>query len=140
VEDRPDELDLLLVALAQLLGPAIGMVANPEAGEPVASPLGRLAARDAMEGSDEHELVEDLHPRIQAALLGEVAPRAARRVGGRPPSPGHRACIRMDDVENDPHRRRLAGAVRAEEAEHLAALSDKADPVERRHGAVPLAQ
>ena len=37
----------------------------------------------------------------------------------------------MEDVEDDPHRRRLAGTVRAEEAEYLTGLHGETDPVER---------
>ena len=44
--------------------------------------------------------------------------------------PGDRAGIGAQDVEHDPHARRLAGAVRAEEAEDAAGLHAEAGVVE----------
>ena len=78
VEDRGDQLDLLLVALRELLGPALLVVGDAEAGEPLPCARGRDVARDAVQRREEHELVEHLEARIQPALLRQVAPRLAR--------------------------------------------------------------
>ena len=87
VQDRRDELDLLLVALGQLLGASRGGVGDPEAPQPG----GRLATgavgRLAVQRAEVDELVEDAHPRMETALLGQVAPGPARQLGrsaGRP--------------------------------------------------------
>ncbi len=55
--------------------------------------------------------------RVEAALLGQVAERAPREVGRRRAVPADLAVVRAQDPEADPHRRRLARAVGAEEAE-----------------------
>ena len=130
MEDRGDELDLLLVALGELLRAAIGVLGDTEAGQPVADLLLCRLARHAVEAGEEDELVEDLHPRVEAALLGEVPERAAGQLGRGPALPGHRPGVGAEDVEGDPHRRRLAGPVGAEEAEDLARVDGEADPVE----------
>jgi len=90
VEHGRQELDLLLVALRQLLGPAVGELGNPESGEPGS----RLASGDvtghAVQAREVDQLVQDAHPRVEAALLGQVAPRAARQpivVGAVPGDP-----------------------------------------------------
>ena len=46
-----------------------------------------MSARDALEAGEEDELLEDGHLRVEAALLGQVAPRVARQrpvVGAAP--------------------------------------------------------
>ena len=70
VQDGRDELDLLLVALAQLVGPPVGEVRDPEALEPVERVAAGLGLRDAVQAGEEDELVEHPHPGVQAALLG----------------------------------------------------------------------
>ena len=97
--------------------------------QPRTSACGRLS-RDAVQAGEEDELLEDLHPRVETALLGQVAERPPRQIGRRLAVPGDGARVRPQDVEHDPHRGRLAGAVRAEEAEDLARLDGEADPVE----------
>ena len=83
VQDRGDELDLLLVALGQLLGPAPREVLGPE---PRAATPAPRASRDvrghALQPGEEHELLQDPHPRVQAALLGQVAPTSSAAAGG----------------------------------------------------------
>ena len=76
--------------------------------------------RHAVEAGEELELLEDAHPRVQAALLGQVAPGRAREAVALDAAPGDPAGVGLEHAERDPHRRRLAGAVGAEEAEHLA--------------------
>ena len=71
------------------------------------------------------------HPRVEAALLGQVAPRRPRQRPAVGAAPGHRPGVGREHAEDDPHRRRLAGAVRAEEAEHLAAGDLEREAVER---------
>jgi hypothetical protein len=128
VEDRGDQLDLLLVALRELVGAALGEVRDAEPGEPVirlaAGPIGR----DAVELGEIDELVDDPHPRVEAAFLGQVAPGRPRQgpaVGAAPVtvriglSPGGRSASSPSCC-----------AVRAE-GEHLAAGHVERGAVER---------
>ena len=138
VEDRGDELDLLLVALRQLVGAPVGKVLDAEPVQPVA----RLAARPvrchAVQRGEVRELIEHAHPRIEAALLGEVAPRRPRQGPAVGPSPGDDAGVGLEDPQDDPHRRRLARPVRAEEPEDLAARDVEREAVEGDDGAESL--
>jgi hypothetical protein len=122
VEDRGDELDLLLVALRQLLDLALEVVGDPEALEPIDDLGLRLLGRHAVEGRKEAKLLSDLHLGVQPAFLGQVAPRAARQHGVLGPHPGDAAGIGAKDVEHDPHCCRLARAVGAEQPEDPARL------------------
>ncbi len=134
VEDRRDQLDLLLVALAELFGLALGQVGHAQAMEPGEGVAPGDVARHAVERGEEHQLIEDDHPRIQPALLGQVAPRRPwqlARVGAVPQDP---AAVRGQDADRDSHRRRLAGPVRAEEAEDLAGRHLERQPVEGHDG------
>jgi hypothetical protein len=65
-----------------------------------------------------------------------IRPRALReRVAAEQP---HRARVRADEPEQDPHRRGLAGAVRAEEPVHVAGADGEVDAIYRQHIAVAL--
>ena len=64
-------------------------------------------------------------PRVQLEVAGEEADPAAdleALLAGVEAEHGRRAGRRPDEVEEQAHRRRLPGAVRAEEAEHLTAF------------------
>ena len=90
----------------------------------------RVGVGHAVQRREEAELLADLHLRVEAALLGEVAPGAARQRGVLGAHPGDAAGIGAEDVEHDPHRGRLAGAVRAEQPEDPARLDREARLVE----------
>ena len=81
MEDRGDELDLLLVALRELLRASVLVLGDAEARQPLAAAPGGFLARDGVERGEEDELLEDLHAGVEAALLGQVAPGAP---SGRP--------------------------------------------------------
>ena len=130
MKDRGDDLDLLLVALRELLGPPVGGVGDPEAGEPGPGSVGRFAPRQTEEDTDEGELIEDAHPGIEAALFGQVAPGIPGQLLGGDSPPGDLPVVGPEDVQDDPHRGRLAGAVRAEEAEDPAGRRLEAHRVE----------
>ena len=68
------------------------------------------------------------------------ADRAARRVRGSMPRTVERAVGDRRDAADHPHRRGLAGAVRAEEAERLAGRDVEVDGVDRGELAEPLRQ
>src|SRR5436305_10980280 len=75
--ERRGELDPLLIAERQLLDLGLDTVGEPETLEdsPTRS-LGRRHAH-AVEAPEVHDLVERLHPRVQAPLLGHVAEASA---------------------------------------------------------------
>jgi hypothetical protein len=94
------------------LEPAIGGVA-----------AGGLAG--AVQARHVDELVAHPHLRVQAALLGHVADPPPLLGADRGTAPAHRAGVSGEDAEDDPHRRRLAGAVGAE---HLSLGTAKETP------------
>ena len=118
VLERDDQPDLLLVALRVLLEPPARIEVEP------LDQLGDVPGVDA--AAQVREVLDRVgagQPVVQVELAGQVADAAVDRdrVDGRLDAedlgpPGGRA----DEVEQDPHRRRLARSVRAQEAEDLA--------------------
>ena len=98
----------LLGAAGRVVGDAGARASPARAGRDVAGAIG-----DAKNTSWSRTWSRGYSP----ALLGEVAPRLAGHLGGGNAEPRHRAGIRPQDVEDDPHRRGLAGAVGTEEPE-----------------------
>ncbi|HEX4305167.1 MAG TPA: hypothetical protein VHZ54_03960, partial [Solirubrobacterales bacterium] len=86
------------------------------------------------------ELVAHPHLRVEAALLRHVADAPPRLGVDRRVVPQHPAGIGGEDAEDDPHQRRLAGAVGTDEAEHLARPDREGDAVQRHRLAIFLAQ
>ena len=129
MQDRGDELDLLLVALAELLGAPVGVFRDAEALEPVMGVPGRSAGQ-AVQRGEVDELLDDRRARIQPALLGQVAERPSGQVGGRRPSQRTSPAIGAQDVQANPHRGRLPCAVRAEETEDPTARHAEREVVE----------
>jgi hypothetical protein len=140
VQHRRDELDLLLIPFGQALGLAVCELAHPEAPKPVERGRPGCAARDAIQGGEEDELLEDRHAQVQAALLRHVAPRSARPGSRLAILPGDGALVGMEKAEGNPHRRGLARAVGAEEAEDFAGANAERHPVERLDLAEAFAQ
>ena len=125
--------------------------------DPLAKALGQGAARivrpvgevDGLEGTRDArarighlvqvgealEVLEDAQAQVQPRRLGHDRDPAPDldAVLGRQRDPGHRrrARGRFDQRAERPHRRRLAGTVRPEEAEDLAASDLERDVVER---------
>ena len=95
----------------------------------------RVAARQPVVLGEVGELLADAHPRVQAALLGHVAEPQPRRRVDRPPVPADLARLGDREPEDAAHRRGLARAVGAEEAEQPAAARRERGAVERRHAA-----
>ena len=110
-----------------------------------AEPLGplvhrrrRRGRRHAVQPGQVDQLLADLHPRVEAALLGHVADLAPGLQRDRCAVPPHLAGVGGEHAERDPHRGGLAGAVAADEAEDLAGADVEGHVVERDHVAVPL--
>ena len=76
----------------------------------------------------------------RATTTGASTPIRSRHAGppaaGRSPSTSTRAAVALAVALEDLDRRRLAGAVRAEQAEHLAGLDREVDPAQRLEVAV----
>ena len=106
--------------------------------EAAVAPLG---GRHALDLGDEVQVLADGHVGVEGRRLGQVA-RAALRLDRVfedviPGDDGLALGGRHVSGE-DPHRRRLAGAVRAEEAEDLASLDAEADVLDGRETAIAL--
>ena len=130
MHDRGEELDLLLVALRQLLGAPIGEVRDAEPGEPRSRLADGEVAGHALEAGEEDELVEHRHLRVQAAFLGQVAPGLSRELPVVRPAPRDRTRIGAQHAERDAHRRGLSRAVGAQEAEHVGLRDLELEPGE----------
>ena len=68
---------------------------------------------------------------VEGALLGHIADVLSSSAG-RLPVDEHAAGRRLEQAEQDPDERRLAGAVRAEHGEELARLQVEAEPFPER--------
>jgi hypothetical protein len=76
------------------------------------------------------DLLARPHLLVEPALFGHVAELLPVGVRQRPALPAHRAGVGLEHTHDDPHGRRLAGPVRADESEHLARPYGEADPIE----------
>ena len=95
-------------------------VGQPQAVEPARRRRVRRLRRHPVLLGEVAELLADPHPRVEAALLGHVAEAEPRRPVDRLAAPSDRAAVRAGEAEDAAHRRRLAGAVRPEEADEPA--------------------
>ena len=98
-----------------------------------------LGDRDIFYLRDERQVFDDAHVRIERRRFGKIPGAALRldRLIEHVEARDDGFAVRGRHIaRQNPHRRRLAGAVRAEEAENLAALDSEADVVDRRHFAV----
>ena len=120
VDEGDAELDPLLVAERERLHAVAGPLGQAEALDPGVGRRVRVAGGEPVEPREVDELVADAHLRVQAALLRHVAEAAARRGVDRAALPEDLARVGLEDAEDDPHRGRLARAVRPHEAEHPA--------------------
>ncbi len=120
VDERGRELHALLVAERERLGAVPLAVADAE-------DLGRalrlgpgVRGLEPVQAREIDELVEHPHLRVQAALLRHVAEAATHLGVHGSAAPADLAGVGLQHAEGDPHRRGLAGAVRTDEAHHLA--------------------
>ena len=133
VKDRGDELDLLLIALGELLDLPVAVLGHAEPLEPILHLGGRRALRHAVQRGEEAQHIDHLHAHVEAALLREVAPRAARQAVVRATLPGDAPRIGAQDVEDDAHAGGLARAIGAEQPKDAPRLDGEAHPVEGAH-------
>ena len=95
----------------------------------------RPRSGDALQARDEREIRGDLHLAIEAALLGQVADAVLRLERRRVPEHAQLARVRHQDRHDHADRRRLAGAVRPDEAVQRAARDREIEPVDGRQAA-----
>src|SRR6185295_4434798 len=138
-EGRP-ELDPLLVAVGERLELRPDPVGEAEAIEPTRRRSFRRAGAEPVLLGEVAELLADLHPRVEAALLRHVAEPKPRLPVDRLAVPVNGAAVGAGQPEDAPHRRRLAGPVRAEEADEPARADGEGCAVERDDVPVALRQ
>ncbi len=132
VHQRRGDLHPLLVAERQRLQYVGRPLAEPESLEQLVGALGRPDRVEPVQPAEEHQLVADLHLRVQPALLGHVTEVTPDRLGQRPAVPPHLAGGRGQHAEDDPHRRRLAGAVGPDEPGHPSRYDVETHVVQRQ--------
>ena len=143
VEQGLGEADSLPVALRELCALAVGHVRYTRPLHGRLYPGRAIGSRDAFDPGAEHQVIAHGHVRVERRRLGQVAGAALgldglldHVVAG---DEGF-AVGRRHIAGDDPHRRRLAGAVGAEEAQNLPTLGLEADVVYGREGAVLLGE
>ena len=119
VHERGSELHSLLVAERERVELVVDAVTEAEPLEPSGGGRHRRRLRCAAQTGEVGELLDDLHPRIQAALLRQVAEPLAHIAVDRSAVPADGAGVGLGDPEDAPQRGGLAGAVRAEKPEDL---------------------
>jgi hypothetical protein len=122
VHERRGELHALLVAERELLDAIPGALAEPQALDPAIGRRPRRAGVEPVQPREVDELVAHAHLRVQPTLLRHVTEARPGLERHRPPVEAHLAAVGREHAEDDAHRSRLAGAVRADEAEHLTGL------------------
>ena len=127
MEQRGDELNLLLHALGEFLRFLIERVGDFHARGPVDGALAGVFSGHAVQLAEEDELVEDLHLFVEAALLGQIADavetRAVEGLFEEIDAPG----VGHGDAHHHADGAGFAGAVGAEEAKHLAGIDGKTE-------------
>ena len=138
-DERLREAEPLLHALRHRADPAPGHVRELDELEQL-PPLRRAAGRAGEVLVQAQHLVRRA-PVGEAEQLGEIAEPGVRLgAPGGVPADRHVPAGRADEAARDLHERRLAGAVRAEEAEELALRHVEVDAPQRLHRAIGLAQ
>ncbi len=120
VHEGLDEPDLLPIAPGELLDPTVEVEI-----EPFGEQLAAVNARQTAQMSKEAKELPRRQPLVEAQVAGQIAKPAAnldtipRRIEAED---AEAPAGRPDQVEHEPDRRRLSGAVRTEEPEDLAGL------------------
>ena len=120
---------------------AVGGVAKPDELEQLVDPRAERRARHAVDAALQHEVLAPGRLPVDARVLRDVADRAADTV--RMPhdvfARDERAArVGLRQRRKRANGRRLAGAVRPEQAENLALAHGERDAVERLHVLVAL--
>src|SRR5690349_20084871 len=139
VQHRRDELDLLLHALRKLHGSLVFPFGQLHAREPLVDLRFDGSAAHVLEFREEAQLVRNPHAPVKTAFFGQVADAILNRGIDRAAKESDRAGVGSGDVDDHANGRRLAGAVRTEQAEDAARAHGHAEFLYRRKIAKSLA-
>ena len=140
-EERDAQPETLLHALREGSDDVLGAVGQADELEGRVDRSGPVRARQAGQVAVQRQHLPGPHPRLIAEQLGEVAdPSPRRQVAERRAEDAAAAAARAGQAEQQLDDRRLARAVRAEQAEHLAALDGHRQAVEGAHASVLLGE
>jgi hypothetical protein len=141
VDEREREVESALHAAGVAADAPVGRAGEPDAAQQLVRAGRPVAPRDAVQRHLQLEVVAPREQRVERGLLERCADRApdARPlandvVAAHPRRPGGRRQQRREHV----HGRRLARAVRAEEAVDLARGDREVDPVDRARALLEL--
>jgi hypothetical protein len=130
VHEAEGDVEAAALAAGERLDEAVAEIAQIERLAEALRTRAAVGARDAVELGLRHELLVDLRGGVRPAVLGDVAELAAHadriapQIAARD---GRLAGRRPEQRREHPLRRRLAGAVRAEQADELAGLHVEID-------------
>ena len=125
-------MDLLLHALGKVVDFLLGPFAQLEPLQPLPGAAVRFRLRQALQGPEKDQDLKDLHARVQASLFRQVTDPVGGVVVCGLPENFDPALVGNQDTHQHPQRGRLACAVWAEQAEHLAFGNRKAQLLDRR--------
>ena len=114
-------------------GEPVGGVGEAHRREGVGNPLAPLAPRDVEEPREPGDVLAARERRLDRELLGDVAdqpPHGHPRSRDVASEHRHRSLLHRQERVEHADRRRLSGAVRPEQPEHLAGLDAQVDPVD----------
>ena len=140
-EERDPQPEALLHALREGSDEVLGAVGQADELEGRVDRCGPVRARQVGQVAVQRQHLPGAHPRLIAEQLGEVAdPSPRRQVAERRAEDAAAAAARTGQAEQQLDDRRLARAVGAEQAEHLAALDGHRQAVEGAHASVLLGE
>ena len=140
-EERDPQPEALLHALREGSDEVLGAVGQADELEGRVDRCGPVRARQVGQVAVQRQHLPGAHPRLIAEQLGEVAdPSPRRQVAERRAEDAAAAAARTGQAEQQLDDRRLARAVGAEQAEHLAALDGHREAVQRAHASVLLGE
>src|SRR6185437_1316388 len=131
MQQRCDELNLLLHALGELFGLLVEGLGNLQALAPVAGPLARSAFIQPVKLAEESELVEHLHLLVETALFRQIADTVEQRAREGLVEEADGAGVGHGHADHHADGAGLAGAVGSEQAEHGAGLNGEGKVIDR---------
>jgi cytochrome c biogenesis protein CcmG/thiol:disulfide interchange protein DsbE len=114
MEHRGYELQFLLHSLGEVLDFVVTAVFETKPLEPGFDPRRRFAWRDALELGQERQHRANVHAAVKAALLRQIADPVEQVAAHRLAKDTKLAGVGLEDSEQQPNRRRLAGPVGSE--------------------------
>ena len=139
MQQRRDELNLLLHALGEVFGLLGNRLGDLQLLTPVASAFFGQGCVDVVELAEENELVEHVHLLVEAALLRQIADARERFASERLVEERDRAGVGHGDADHHADGTGLARAVGAKQPEHGSRLDADGEVFHRDLGVVDLA-